>query len=82
MKLLIFIVFCLGFVVGIPRDRLIFIVPSESGSAQRPTNYKPATGASAYRASAYGFSVPKEFTSEEELREKEASKDFTKANRS
>ena len=77
MKLLIFIVFCLGFVVGIPRDRLIFIVPSESGSAQRPTNYKPATG-----ASAYGFSVPKEFTSEEELREKEASKDFTKANRS
>ena len=87
MKLLIFIAFCLGFVVGIPRDRLIIIVPGESGSGQRPTNYKPASGASAnrasaYRASAYGASVPKEFISEEDPREKEANKDITKANRS
>ena len=88
MKLLIFIIaFCLGFVVGIPRDRLILIVPGYSGSAQRPTNHKPASGASvnrasAYRASAYGASVPKEFISEEEPREKEANKDITKANRS
>ena len=87
MKLLIFIAFCLGFVVGIPRDRLIFIVSGESGSAQRSTNYKPASGASAnralvYRTSAYGVSVPKEFTSEEEPREKEANKDITKGNRS
>ena len=92
MKLLIFIAICLGFVVGIPRDRLIFIVPGESRSAQRPTNYKPASRASpnrasayrasAYRASAYGASVPKEFISEEDPREKEANKDITKANRS
>ena len=92
MKLLIFIAFCLGFVVGIPRDRLIFIVPGESGSAQKPTNYKPASGASANRASAnrasanrasaYRASVPKEFISEEEPKEKEANKDITKGNRS
>ena len=87
MKLLIFIAFCLGFVVGVPRDRLIVIVPGESGSAQRPTNYKPASGASAdkasaYRASAYRASVPKEFTSEEDPSEKEANKDIAKANRS
>ena len=87
MKLLIFIAICLGFVVGIPRDRLIFIVPGESGSAQKPTNHKPASGASAnrasaYRAAAFGASVPKEFISEEEPREKEANKDITKGNRS
>ena len=90
MKLLIFIAICLGFVVGIPRDRLIFIVPGESRSAQRPTNYKPASEASAnrasaYRASAYGASVrkdSKEYISEEEPREKEANKDLAKANRS
>ena len=87
MKLLIFIAFCLGFVVGIPRDRLIFIVSGESGSAQRSTNYKPASEASANRASAYraatfGASVPKEFISEEEPGEKEANKDITKGNRS
>ena len=87
MKLLILIVFYLGFVVGIPRDRLIFIVTGESGSAQKSTNYKPASGASdnrasAYRTSAYGLSVPKKITSEEEPREKEANKDITKGNRS
>ena len=87
MKLLILIAFCLGFVVGVPRDRLIFIVPGESGPAQRPTNHKPASGASAnrasaYRASAYRASVPKEFTSEEGPREKEANKEITRGNRS
>ena len=84
MKLLIFIIaFCLGFVVGIPRDRLILIVPGYSGSAQRPTNHKPASGASvnrasAYRASAYGASVPKEFISEEEPEKKKLIKTLLK----
>ena len=40
MKLLILLTFCVGFVVCVPRDRIILIVPAESGPAPMPKIYQ------------------------------------------
>ena len=40
MKLLILLTCCVGFVVCVPRDRIIIIVPAESGPAPMPKIYR------------------------------------------
>ena len=40
MKLLILLTSCVGFVVCVPRDRIMIIVPAESGPTPKPKIYQ------------------------------------------